>query len=58
MGRAFGNLVPISLEGRITGEKRIDEHDLVGEIESKSGMAEPSDLHGKPSFGGFKMGQV
>ncbi len=43
---ALGRLLRPALEGRIAGEKRIDEHDLVGEIEPECGMSEPGDLHG------------
>jgi hypothetical protein len=47
----------LSLERRISGEEGVDEYNLVGEIEPESGMAEPGDLHGKPSLSVFKMGR-
>jgi hypothetical protein len=36
-------------EGRITGEKWIDQDRVAGKVESESGMAKPGDLHGGTS---------
>ena len=35
-------------ESGIAGEERIDQNRLAGEIETKSGMAIPGDLHDGP----------
>ncbi len=36
------------LEGRISGEERVDEEARLAGIDSKAGMAEPGDLHDLP----------
>jgi hypothetical protein len=59
VGHTLADLVPVALEGGVAGEKRIDEHNLIGEIESECGMAEPGDLHEESSsLGSVKMGRV
>ena len=35
-----------ALEGRISREEGIDQHDLVGEVEPECGMSQPGDFHG------------
>jgi hypothetical protein len=46
MGDALDRRLFVRDEGRISGEERINQHHMAGEIQPERGMAEPSDLHG------------
>jgi hypothetical protein len=46
VGDALDGLIPVPLEGRIIGEEGVDQDHLVGEVEAKCTVSEPSDLHG------------
>ena len=48
VGHTFGNILDVeagSGEGRIVRQKRIDQYFCLGRFDTKSGMAEPGDLH-------------
>jgi hypothetical protein len=41
---ALRGLIPAPLESRIAGEERVDQDDLVGEVEAKCTVSEPGAL--------------
>ena len=54
MGHALRHLphrVARILEGRVSGEKRIDQDARFARIDAEAGMAEPGDVHGVSRVG-------
>jgi hypothetical protein len=45
MGDALDRRLPVRNEGGVSGEERIDQHGVAGEIEPEGGVAKPGDLH-------------